>query len=355
MDMKVSVGGLKERFGRKGKAVGAATIWKSALAVTAAIVAALTASAPAFAQSSVTLYGDVDDALMYTSNQGGHSAIQMTNAGQYSSMFGLTGAEDIGAGTKIIFKVEAGFNPNTGKTTGTTGQIFNRQAYVGASGTYGKLLLGLQYDATCDMFGPVSAGWKFAGGIGSQVGDLNNLFCDFNVSNAVKYFSPTIAGFRTELMYRVGGVAGDFSSGNLVNAAVSYTRGPLLLVANYERVDRPATTWWNASASPVAGQQWTNSLASPIFSGYASAEHYQTSGVGANYVFGENTIGLLYTNTLLQDVVRTSSTPFSGTAVFNDVQANYTIKLTPSWLTGVAFNYTWAPVTCPQQTGPVRI
>lgn len=309
----------------------------------ALVVPVLLASNSALAQSSVTLYGDVDDAIQYTSNQGGHGAVQMTNAGQYSSLWGLTGAEDIGGGTQILFKIEAGFNPNTGKSTGATNQLFNRQTYVGVSGSYGKLLVGEQYDATCDMFGRVSASQKFDGGIGSQIGDLNNLFCDFNLSNAIKYFSPTVAGFKTELMYRVGGVAGDFTSGSAVNAAVSYTNGPLYLVADYERVDDPATTWWGASASPVSGETWTNPLASPIFSGYASAAHYQMSGGGANLAFGENTIGLVYTNTLLQDVVKTSSTPFSGTAVFNDVQANYTIDPTPAWRVGIAANHTWAP------------
>jgi GBP family porin len=55
------------------------------------------------AQSSVTLYGIVNEAITYSSNQGGHSAVQLTGNGEYGSRWGLRGAEDLGGGTKAIF------------------------------------------------------------------------------------------------------------------------------------------------------------------------------------------------------------------------------------------------------------
>jgi predicted porin len=40
--------------------------------------------------------------------------------------------------------------------------------------------------------------------------------------------------------------------------------------------------------------------------------------------------------------VHTSSTPFSGTATFNGIEANATYRITPAVLVGAAYNYTKA-------------
>lgn len=51
---------------------------------------------------------------------------------------------------------------------------------------------------------------------------------------------------------------------------------------------------------------------------------------------------MLYTNTRFEDVVPTSSTPFSGTATFNSIEANATYRITPAVMVGAAYNYTKA-------------
>lgn len=309
----------------------------------AAVCAAASLAGPyAMAQSSVTLYGTVDDSIQYTSNQGGHSNVQTVQGGLGSSKWGLNGAEDIGGGTSIIFKLESGFNLNNG-VLGNNGALFGRRAYVGGTGSYGTLTLGRQYDLSFDTLCPYSAACKFDGGLGSQIGDLNNVYGDFNISNSVKYQSPSLKGFQLSLLYGFGNVAGSFSTNQTLNAAASYQNGPVSLAATYLRVSNPAVAVWGATAAPVQGQNFTNPLASPIFRGYASAQHLQISGAGANVSIGPGTLGLIYTNTLMQDVIQTNTTPNTGTAVFNDVQANYVFRVTPFLQTGVAFNYTWAP------------
>ena len=65
-------------------------------------------------KSSVTLYGVVDDAFTYVSNQRGHSNFYLSQGNLQASKFGLLGAEDIGGGTKAIFRLESGFNSLTG-------------------------------------------------------------------------------------------------------------------------------------------------------------------------------------------------------------------------------------------------
>ena len=61
-----------------------------------------------------------------------------------------------------------------------------------------------------------------------------------------------------------------------------------------------------------------------------------------NYKIGAAQLGFIYTNTRFEDVIRTSSTPFSGTATFNNFEALGTYNITPAWLIGVSYDYTKA-------------
>jgi predicted porin len=68
----------------------------------------------------------------------------------YVSNFGLRGAEDLGDGMKAIFRLESGFNTDTGTTTTPT-KFWNRQAFVGLDmGEAGAVTIGRQFTATVD-------------------------------------------------------------------------------------------------------------------------------------------------------------------------------------------------------------
>ena len=99
----------------------------------------------AAAQTSVTLYGVVDNAFAYSSNQGGHSNTYINSGALLASKFGLYGTEDLGGGNTALFRLESGLNAATGQQS-QAGVIFNRQAYVGLSNTnYGQVTLGRAY------------------------------------------------------------------------------------------------------------------------------------------------------------------------------------------------------------------
>jgi predicted porin len=75
----------------------------------------------AHAQSSVTLFGIADSAILYTSKtlnlangQNAGHRFSLITGGQAPSIFGLTGAEDLGGGMKAIFELESGINLATG-------------------------------------------------------------------------------------------------------------------------------------------------------------------------------------------------------------------------------------------------
>src|SRR6266702_2431283 len=96
----------------------------------------------ASAQSSVTLYGVIDNGLAYQSTGAG-AAYRAVPGGLYSTRYGFKGSEDIGGGLKINFQLEQAFSGMTGAATNPA-EAFNRQAWVGMSGSFGEVRFGLQ-------------------------------------------------------------------------------------------------------------------------------------------------------------------------------------------------------------------
>jgi predicted porin len=105
------------------------------------------ASSAAYSQSSVTMYGEIDEGVHYQSNIGRGKAVYMDSLdGIDGSRWGMQGAEDLGNGYKAIFTLESGVNLNNGQF-GQGGTAFGRQAFVGlSSDKYGSLTFGRQYD-----------------------------------------------------------------------------------------------------------------------------------------------------------------------------------------------------------------
>ncbi|WP_425394112.1 porin [Burkholderia singularis] len=114
------------------------------------VAAAACATPHAYAQSSVQLYGLIDlSALTYQShaNANGNHMIGMGLHGEpwfSGSRWGLKGAEDIGGGTKVIFRLESEYTVADGNME-DPGQIFDRDAWVGIENdTLGKFTAGFQ-------------------------------------------------------------------------------------------------------------------------------------------------------------------------------------------------------------------
>lgn len=121
-------------------------------------------SAPAFAQSNVTVYGVVDAGLAY--GEHGDTDFRGVLSGVLSgSRIGFRGTEDLGNGLKGVFVLEQGFDIGNGVASPAVGgagtsltpeyatsadstdgdSVFSRQAYVGLSGAFGTASLGRQY------------------------------------------------------------------------------------------------------------------------------------------------------------------------------------------------------------------
>lgn len=200
----------------------------------------------AHAQSSVTLYGVVDDAIAYTSNQKGHSNVYLNQGNLYASKFGLKGAEDLGGGTSAVFDLQAGFNANTG-AAGAAGSIFNRQAYVGLQNkTFGTLTTGRQYTPYFLLVGPLASSTYLTGATGAHPGDIDSLDTTVRINNSLTWTSPAWQGLSASALYAFSGIPGSMGAGQTWSGAVRYTGGAINLAAGYLRM--------NNTGRPAAGR-----------------------------------------------------------------------------------------------------
>src|ERR1700722_20354845 len=116
-------------------------------------LALLGAAGAAHAQSSVTLYGVLDDSIQYVNNVNvsgsNKSSVGLAAGNLQGNRWGLKGTEDLGGGLKAVFQLENGFSPNSGAMGSYNGssKLFGRQAFVGlSSDQFGTVTIGRQYD-----------------------------------------------------------------------------------------------------------------------------------------------------------------------------------------------------------------
>jgi predicted porin len=321
-----------------------------------AICTTALAPACAYAQSSVTLYGIIDEGLSYFSNAAttnangsvsGHSAVRLLSGVMQQSRWGMRGTEDLGGGLKTIFVLENGFDASTGKA-GQGGLLFGKKAYVGMTSPYGTITLGRQYDTNVDMIGTMEAGGQWGGYMAAHPGDLDNINNTNSTNSAIKFTSNNYAGFTFAGMFSPGGVAGNFARNRIWSTTASYSSSALTLAAGYLDVENPNTAFFGSGGSPAAVVNGVpgNNMASPVYSGYASAKSMTVLDAAAAYTIGSATAGVVYSNTRFRDLGDLSSGPnprgLSGTAIFNNVEVNFRYQFTPALLWGAAYDYTHA-------------
>ncbi|VVD67685.1 porin [Pandoraea eparura] len=289
----------------------------------------LVMAGPVCAQNSVTLYGVLSEGVMYTNNAGGHSQWQLASGIQQSPRFGLTGSEDLGGGNRTIFTLESGFSLGNG-TLGQGGRLFGRQAFVGlANDRWGQVTIGRQIDTMAQSLGQYEAAVQFAT-YGPPIGDNDNVFPTFRLSNAVQYKSVNIAGVQVLSQYAFANTAGNFSNNRDFNAALTYANGPLSAGLAYHVVNMPN------SATNTAGAVYGDyGFSSPfVTSGTgASVSKQQMYGVGGSYALGKAKFSLMFTHSQFDylDASRLGLSNYEATATY---------FVTPSLLAGLGYIFT---------------
>ena len=220
--------------------------------------ALMSAGVIAHAQSSVTLYGRVDAGIEYmtgipNATGGGSSSRFRAESGDWgTSLWGLKGAEDIGGGNQVVFKLENGFNLMNGGAGTTT--LFNRWATVGISNAnYGTLTAGrMLYISNgvwdFDPFG--QSNWSSASLVRGRNWPQS--------SNNISYQSPKFAGLDFYGQYSLSNATswngnGTTAQGRQAGAQVTYTSPYFQVRGLYDEIRNPNNGALGGIYNPLDG------------------------------------------------------------------------------------------------------
>lgn len=227
-----------------------------ALAIAAAV------SAPAFADSNVTVYGVASVSYDMTST-GGAAGFSNNKVSSNTSRIGFKGNEDLGDGLSAIWQIESLI-----AIDGAASTLANRNTFLGLAGGFGTVLLGRHDtpykiatramdvfgDGIADNRGIMGGGVNTLlapatnGGVGSVNTTTGALVAGGNSTGAgasfdgrqtdvVAYISPAMSGFTGAIAYVAGAegqTAANQSKGSAWSLAGLYGNGPLNINAAYE-------------------------------------------------------------------------------------------------------------------------
>jgi predicted porin len=250
------------------------------------IALAAVAATSAFAQSTVTMYGNVDigfgshktssrDGTAFTKSSG------VMDGSWAGSRLGFRGTEDLGGGLTASFTLEQGINPtsNNGfnqrvasgahQLADATGTAFaatnNRQSFLGLAGGFGEVRIGYQYTNSYDnvAFQGYSLS-EFQGG-----NYQNQTHANGTRANSITYISPAMSGVTLKAQFGQGAgrqTAESNAAGNIGGAANTltmnnnqytsllavYAAGPLKVSADYSKADLDTSAAATAQTGPTA-------------------------------------------------------------------------------------------------------
>lgn len=226
------------------EAVVVITLFK-APALRALVLAALAGlTVTAHAETSVTLYGLIDQGLSFQKISGSGTRTGLDSGLANQSRFGLRGTENLGGGYQATFRLEGGISGVDGRSE--QGRLYGRQATVGIEGEAGGITLGRQEVLGRAWGAPVASPFGVSwseNAAGTTFGyDQGDFGSGGRMDNTVLYESPTLNGFQAAIGYSFAVDPGEFRTdrnNRVVTSGLRYADGPLELVATYDML-RPA-------------------------------------------------------------------------------------------------------------------
>ena len=252
----------------------------------------------ASAQSSVTIYGRVDES--FAKPVGTKDKQIADNGGAGGSRLGFKGTEDLGNGLSALFRFEHGFYPDDG-TAASSSAFWNRYAMVGLSSTkFGTLSLGRLENGAWDVitsFDPFggetgaelrdtgsalrvanwNAGYKATGAASYNFAITGNTLDVRRLDNAVRY-DYAYQGFKASASIAEKSVTTS-DGGKPVAVGGSYTAGPLYLGAGYEKLSAENGKMW------IVGGTYDFGMAK-LYANYAGGTTGGTTSTGDRDVKG---------------------------------------------------------------------
>ncbi|MEM5340751.1 porin [Paraburkholderia azotifigens] len=226
--------------------------------LTLVLVSGALAATSAHAQSSVQLYGLLDLSVptyVTHADAKGNHVVGMGVDGEpwfSGSRWGVKGAEDIGGGSKIIFRLESEYRVSDGAME-DPGQIFDRDAWVGLlDDRLGKITFGFQNtiarDASAiygDPYGSASlsteeGGWTNANNFKQMIFYAASA-TGTRYTNGVAWKKLFDNGLFLSAGYAFGNTT-SFPTGSNYQAAVGYNGGPFNVSAFYSHANNQGNT-----------------------------------------------------------------------------------------------------------------
>ena len=286
-------------------------------------IAAMVATG-AFAQSSLTISGQLDAGIVNAKDAAGNSRTAQA-AGQFgASRLRFTGTEDLGSGLKASFNLE--MQPSMANGGTSANGLFNRGAWLqlGSAGV-GDLRIGRQgtvamglicgvdqhgcysgFDGGGILFNGAGATSRWisgnvgrgqngnvgistftsgpgAGAVGTSSGDVTR------VTNAFTYISPNFSGFTGQLQYALGGAATpnvNSGNGNAMGLSLNYANGPIMVGLAYQAT--------NADRAPTAAVLANPLAVTPAVAAFAGTSKGNQTTIGATYDFSVVKVGAIF-------------------------------------------------------------
>jgi predicted porin len=164
----------------------------NAILKTAIAGAIVSLAGVASAQSSVTLYGDIDQYVNYMKSSSGTHVLALEDGAMLRSRWGLRGTEDLGSGYAVKFNLEGGFSADNG-TSATTGALFDRQAWGGlVVPGIGEFRAGRQNTAIFTRGGDMDFTARTLGSL------LNSFNVIARLDNDLSFISSRFSGVQVE-------------------------------------------------------------------------------------------------------------------------------------------------------------
>ena len=264
------------------------------------LTAIAAAAGSASAQSSVALYGTIDQYFNYMRSSSGASYTGMEDGAFLRSRMGFRGTEDLGGGLTVKFVLERGFNALNGSPADAS-RGFDRQSWVGLGTSWGDFRIGRQNGV---VFGRGDYIDYTSRTLGSMI---NNFGVPSRYDNDIAYISPRWNGLLFELHYALAETTNGISRQRVAQYGLDYLNGPF----------RIGYAGMHGSAPP-------NAL-------YPAAVKYDN--VYANYDYGKGKVYLAYVRS--NNSTATAISNNAGTILGNvggvvagtnpDVNRNYNI------------------------------
>ena len=254
---------------------------------TLAALAVLGAFAGSAAAADVQLYGVVDEGFIYTNtkvtDEKSDNQFQLGSGLNLGSRWGLKGTEDLGNGYKVGFKLESGFNADTG--TLQENRLFRREAGLTLYGPFGSLGFG--------RFGGIASAagtYDLIGYVDSFDGGDNNVWgfaASSRYDNVVAYQTPRFAGLQLTAQYSFktdsSATAATYSGDEGTSAAKRYASigvsgdyGAAQFAAGYELTKYGANASGIREVADKDGSGLSSSAATTTLKWFASTQKPST-------------------------------------------------------------------------------